>query len=137
MAEPCIYLCGHSLGLQPRRTAERVSAHLLAWAKKAVTGHMVEHEDSGLPPFLHLDEFAAEQMATLVGAMKSEVAVMETLTANLHLLMASFYRPSKAKYKVILEGRAFPSDHVSFVPRLFDLSTTPLTLLCLRSCSLQ
>ena len=51
-------------------------------------------------------------MAPLVGAMKSEVAVMETLTANLHLLMASFYRPTLEKYKIIIEGKAFPSDHV-------------------------
>ena len=74
---------------------------------------MIDHSDSGLPPFLHLDEVAAEKMAPIVGALKSEVAVMETLSANLHLLMASFYRPSKAKYKIILEARAFPSDHVS------------------------
>lgn len=112
VAEPCIYLCGNSLGLQPRRTAERVSAHLSAWAKKAVTGHMTGHDDSELPPFLHVDEVAAEKMAPIVGALKSEVAVMETLTANLHFLMASFYRPSKEKYKIILEGKAFPSDHV-------------------------
>lgn len=117
-AEPCIYLCGNSLGLQPRRTSERVSAHLLAWAKKAVTGHLVEHEDSSLPPFLNLDDIAAGKMAPIVGALASEVAVMETLTANLHLLMASFYRPSKERYKIILEGRAFPSDHVSFLPAL-------------------
>ena len=51
-------------------------------------------------------------MAPIVGGQKSEVAVMETLTANLHLLMASFYRPTKEKYKILLEGKAFPSDHV-------------------------
>ncbi len=113
MVEPCIYLCGNSLGLQPRRTAECVNAHLRAWARKAVTGHIVNHEDSDLPPFLHLDDVAAEKMAPIVGALKSEVAVMETLTANLHLLMASFYRPSKEKFKIILEAKAFPSDHVS------------------------
>lgn len=51
-------------------------------------------------------------MAPVVGALQSEVAVMGTLTANLHLLMASFYRPTSEKYKIILEGKAFPSDHV-------------------------
>ena len=51
-------------------------------------------------------------MAPLVGAKVSEVAVMETLTANLHLLMASFYRPKQEKYKIVIEGKAFPSDHV-------------------------
>ena len=51
-------------------------------------------------------------MAPLVGALSEEVAVMQTLTANLHLMMASFYRPNRSKYKIILEGKAFPSDHV-------------------------
>ncbi|KAL8822818.1 MAG: hypothetical protein Q9191_006453 [Dirinaria sp. TL-2023a] len=106
----CIYLCGNSLGLQPRRTADRVHEHLSAWAKKGVTGHFAEH-GSNLPPFLHVDDVAAEKMAPIVGAARSEVAVMESLTANIHLMMASFYRPTKDKYKVILEGKAFPSDH--------------------------
>lgn len=60
-----------------------------------------------------MDDVAAEKMAPLVGALKSEVAVMETLTANLHLLMASFYCPTKEKYRILLEGKAFPSDFVS------------------------
>ena len=106
----CIYFCGNSLGLQPRRTATRVNEHLSAWAEKGVTGHFTEH-GLNLPPFLHVDDFAAEKMAVIVGADKGEVAVMETLTANLHLMMVSFYRPTKAKYKIIIEGKAFPSDH--------------------------
>lgn len=110
--EPCIYFCGNSLGLQPRRTAERISSHLSAWATKGVTGHFTAHDDCELPAFLNIDDVAAEKMAPLVGAMKSEVAVLETLTANLHVLMASFYRPTKDRYKIVLEGKAFPSDHV-------------------------
>ena len=107
--EPCIYFCGNSLGLQPRRAAARVNEHLSAWAEKGVTGHFAEH-GSNLPPFLHIDEAAAEKMAPIVGGTQSEVAVMESLTANLHLMMASFYQPSKEKYKIIIEGKAFPSD---------------------------
>lgn len=102
--------------MQPRRTVDRVSSHLSAWATKGVLGHFTVHEDSSLPAFLHVDDVAAEQMAPIVGALRSEVAVMETLTANLHFLMASFYRPTKEKYKIILEGKAFPSDHVG-LPR--------------------
>ncbi|KAL8813554.1 MAG: hypothetical protein Q9223_004110 [Gallowayella weberi] len=109
--QPCIYLCGNSLGLQPRRTGDRVSTHLRAWATKGVLGHFQAHEDSNVPPFVNIDEVAAERMAPIVGASASEVAVMETLSANLHLMMASFYRPTKEKYKIILEGKAFPSDH--------------------------
>jgi kynureninase len=52
-------------------------------------------------------------MADLIGAKPSEVAIMQTLTANLHLMMASFYQPTKERWKIILEGKAFPSDHVS------------------------
>lgn len=110
--QSCIYLCGNSLGLQPRRTAERISSHLSAWASKGVMGHFRAHDDSNLPPFVNIDDVAAEKMADLVGAGRDEVAIMETLTANLHILMASFYRPTKERYKIILEGGAFPSDHV-------------------------
>ncbi|KAL9634937.1 MAG: hypothetical protein Q9164_003783 [Protoblastenia rupestris] len=109
--EACTYLCGNSLGLQPRRTADKVAAHLNAWAKKGVLGHFTEHEDSNLAGFLHVDDQAAKLMTPVVGALPEEVAIMETLTANLHLMMASFYRPTKEKYKIILEGKAFPSDH--------------------------
>ncbi|KAL8723755.1 MAG: hypothetical protein Q9225_000050 [Loekoesia sp. 1 TL-2023] len=109
--EPCIYLCANSLGLQPRRTADRVADHLGAWAAKGVFGHFKGHEDSDLPAFVDIDDVAAQRMAPIVGASASETAVMETLTANLHLMMASFYRPNQARYKIILEGKAFPSDH--------------------------
>lgn len=61
---------------------------------------------------MDVDDVAAARMAPLVGASPGEVAIMETLSANLHLMMASFYRPNEEKFKVILEGKAFPSDHV-------------------------
>lgn len=92
-----------------------VAAHLEAWATKGVLGHFKNHEDSELPAFVHIDEIAAQRTAPIVGASASEVAIMETLTANLHLMMASFYRPTATKYKIILEGKAFPSDHVSVI----------------------
>ena len=111
-SEECVYLCGNSLGLQPRRTNYHIQAFLSQWSTKAVTGHFVEHEDSPLAPFLHIDDHAAKLMSPIVGARESEVAVMGQLTANLLLMMASFYRPSKERYKIILEGKAFPSDHV-------------------------
>lgn len=77
-----------------------------------MTGHFVPHEDQLLPPFVDVDTAGAKMMAPIVGASQNEVAVMGTLTGNLHFLMASFYRPTKDKYKIILEGKAFPSDHV-------------------------
>lgn len=110
-SEESIYLCGNSLGLQPRRTREYIHKYLDTWASKGVFGHFTDLED-GLPPWLHVDDALKEQTSKLLGALPSEVVVMETLTANLHLLMASFYRPTKDRYKIIIEGKAFPSDHV-------------------------
>lgn len=110
--EKCIYFCGNSLGVQPRSTQKYIEQYLRTWATKGVTGHFVPHDDQLLPPFVDVDTAASKLMASVVGAFQSEVAVMGTLTANLHLLMASFYRPTKEKYKIILEGKAFPSDHV-------------------------
>lgn len=113
--QPSIYLCGNSLGLQPTRTSRLISAFLAQWRTKGVKGHFVPHSDSPLAPFLHVDDAAAQLMAPLVGAADpSEVAVMGTLTANLHFLLSSFYRPDQTKqgrWKIMLEGKAFPSDH--------------------------
>ncbi|KAL3447291.1 pyridoxal phosphate-dependent transferase [Aspergillus insuetus] len=106
-----IYLCGNSLGLQPRNTRKYIDYYLRTWAIKGVTGHFTHHEDELLPPFVDVDSAGAKLMAPIVGALESEVAVMGSLTANLHLLMASFYRPTAERYKVIIEGKAFPSDH--------------------------
>ena len=114
----CIYLCGNSLGLQPRRAARYIDVFLKQWSMKAVTGHFVDHSDSPLAPFLHIDDAAAKLMAPIVGALESEVAVMGTLTANLHFMMASFYLPTKEKWKIILEGKAFPSDHYAIESQL-------------------
>ncbi|KAL3474852.1 pyridoxal phosphate-dependent transferase [Aspergillus californicus] len=99
------------LRLQPRNTRKYIDYYLRTWAIKGVTGHFTHHEDELLPPFVDVDSAGAKLMAPVVGALQSEVAVMGTLTTNLHLLMASFYRPTEERYKIILEGKAFPSDH--------------------------
>ena len=110
--EESIYFCGNSLGLQPQRTKEYVNRYLDTWASKGVFGHFTDYE-GGLPSWLQIDDAIKGQTAKLVGAMPCEVVIMETLTANLHLLMSSFYRPTKDRWKIIIEGKAFPSDHVS------------------------
>ena len=80
--EPCTYLCGNSLGLQPRRTSKRITSHLTAWAKKGVHGHFFEHEDSPVAPFLPMDNQAAKLMAPIVGALPDEVAIMEDVDSE-------------------------------------------------------
>ncbi|KAF2712074.1 kynureninase [Pleomassaria siparia CBS 279.74] len=127
-AEESIYMCGNSLGLQPQRTREYVNRYLDTWASKGVFGHFKELE-GGLPPWLHIDDALKEQMSRIVGALQSEVAVMETLTANLHLLMSSFYKPTKERYKIIIEGKAFPSDHYAVLSQLALHSFPPSALI--------
>ncbi|KAI9867068.1 MAG: Kynureninase (L-kynurenine hydrolase) [Trichoglossum hirsutum] len=132
--DPCIYFCGNSLGLQPRLTSQLLQQHLSTWATKGVYGHFKPLDDSPLPTWVQADEVAAEQMAKVVGAMPSEVAVMGTLTGNLHLLMASFYRPEcreGGRWKVIMEGKAFPSDHFAVESQIRSHNLEPSTALIL------
>lgn len=101
-----IYLVGNSLGLQPKRTVDYVNEVLDKWRTLGVRGH-VESDY----PWLPYHEFLAPGMAQLVGANQDEVVVMNSLTANLHLMMATFYRPNKRRKKILIERHAFPSDH--------------------------
>ncbi|HET8838982.1 MAG TPA: kynureninase [Flavobacteriaceae bacterium] len=100
-----IYFCGNSLGLQPKKTKEYLQEELDDWAKLGVEGHIdAKH------PWMPYHEFLTEKMAKIIGAKPSETVVMNTLTTNLHLLMVSFYRPTKTRYKIVIESDAFPSD---------------------------
>ncbi len=103
--EPVIYLVGNSLGLQPRKTKSYVMGALEDWEKLGVEGHF-----RGEHPWMPYHEFLTEQTARLVGALPIEVAVMNTLSVNLHLMMVSFYRPSGERRKILMEAGAFPSD---------------------------
>jgi kynureninase len=100
-----IYFCGNSLGLQPISTQRYIREVLEAWARMGVRGHF-----EGSHPWLPYHEFATEKLARLVGALPLEVAAMNSLTANLHLLMVSFYRPTPERHKILIEAQAFPSD---------------------------
>jgi kynureninase len=103
--EEQVYLCGNSLGLQPKITSEYINEVLKDWAHFGVEGH-TEAKHAWLP----YHEFLTENMAKIVGAKPSEVVVMNTLTTNLHLMMVSFYQPTKTKFKIVVESDAFPSD---------------------------
>ncbi len=100
-----IYLCGNSLGLQAKRTKAFINQELEDWATFGVEGHF--HAKN---PWLPYHEFLAESYAKIVGAKQSEVVAMNTLTVNLHLMLVSFYRPTKNRHKIIIEADAFPSD---------------------------
>jgi kynureninase len=101
----CIYLSGHSLGLQPKTARAYIDQELLDWADLGVEGHF--HAKN---PWMPYHRLLTEQTATLVGAKASEVVVMNSLTVNLHLMMTSFYRPTADRHKIVIEAGAFPSD---------------------------
>lgn len=100
-----IYFTGNSLGLQPKTTQEYVLNELEDWANYGVEGHFHARN-----PWMPYHEILTEQLANIVGALPNEVVAMNQLTVNLHLLMVSFYRPTKTRYKIICEAKAFPSD---------------------------
>lgn len=100
-----LYLCGNSLGLQHESVAGALQHELDQWKEYGVEGHF-----KGEMPWMYYHKFLEEQSAAVVGAKKEEVVVMNTLTTNLHLMMVSFYRPTSKRFKIIMEGGAFPSD---------------------------
>ena len=102
---PHVYLCGNSLGLQPKTTRDYIQQELDDWKDLGVEGHM-----NATNPWLPYHEYLTEKMARIVGAKPIEVVVMNTLSVNLHLLMASFYRPTPKRFKILIESDAFPSD---------------------------
>ena len=108
-----IYFTGNSLGLQPKQTQKYVDEVMEDWRELAVEGHF--HADK---PWWDYHERLAAPLAKVVGAHPSEISVMNTLTVNLHLLMVSFYRPTKKRYKILCEEKAFPSDQYMFQSQL-------------------
>ena len=100
-----IYLCGNSLGLAPKTAKDALLYELEHWQTHGVEGHF-----RGEMPWMEYHKFLANQTAHIAGASEEEVVVMNTLTTNLHLMMATFYRPNSQRYKIIMEAGAFPSD---------------------------
>lgn len=107
--EEVIYFTGNSLGLQPKRTKSFVDEVMKDWAELAVEGHFYAEK-----PWWDYHERLAAPLAKVVGALPEEVSVMNTLTVNLHLLMVSFYNPTKKRFKILCEEKAFPSDQYMF-----------------------
>jgi kynureninase len=108
-----VYLCGHSLGLQPKSAAQYIEQEMQDWRRLAVLGH-----HSAQRPWIHYHEQAAAPLAVLVGAQASEVVAMNSLTVNLHLMLVSFFRPQGARKRVLIEKSAFPSDRYAIVSQL-------------------
>ena len=108
-----VYLCGNSLGLQPVAAARYLEEELEAWRRFGVEGHF-----RGRRPWKDYHEQFAAPLASLAGALPHEVVCMNGLTVNLHLLMVSFFRPTRSRYRLLIERSAFPSDRYAAVAQL-------------------
>lgn len=100
-----LYMCGNSLGLQPKTAGDYLQQELKDWKELGVEGH-----SDAQTPWMPYHEILSESMAKIVGAKPSEVVMMNTLTTNLHLMMVSFYQPTSKRRKIVIESDAFPSD---------------------------
>ncbi|KAG1756542.1 pyridoxal phosphate-dependent transferase [Suillus paluster] len=107
----CTYLCGNSLGPLTKRSKALLQEELHVWGTRAVEGHFAHPYGR---EWMNIADTVTPLLAELVGASEKEVACMGTLTANLHLMMAAFYKPTTQRFKILCEGRAFPSDQYAF-----------------------
>ena len=109
----CIYLCGNSLGLQPKLAAQYVNEELEDWGNLGVEGHLHARR-----PWLSYHRNAIRGFADLTGSQDNEVVAMNTLTVKLHMLMTTFYRPGGQRCKIVIESTAFPSDRFAVMSQL-------------------
>ncbi|KAH0520836.1 Kynureninase [Microtus ochrogaster] len=114
--ENAIYLLGNSLGLQPKMVKTYLEEELDKWAKMGAYGH-----DFGKRPWITGDETIVGLMKDIVGAHEKEIVLMNALTVNLHLLLLSFFKPTPKRHKILLEAKAFPSDHGEETLRMEDI----------------
>jgi kynureninase len=124
--QPLIYFAGNSLGLMPKAARQLVEEELDDWADLAVDAHL-----GATTPWYSYHETLREPMARLVGATPVEVICMNSLTVNLHLMMATFYRPTKTRFKILMEAPAFPSDTYAIKTQLVHHGFDPKEALIL------
>src|SRR5213080_2478862 len=126
--EPLIYFAGNSLGLMPKSAKQIVEQELEDWAKHGLDAHL-----NAKTPWYSYHEKLREPAARLVGAQPIEVICMNSLTVNLHLMMATFYRPTKSRFKILMEDPAFPSDTYAIKTQIVHHGLDPKDALILAS----
>ena len=118
-----IYFCGNSLGLQPVNVEAAIQTELTSWKEIAIGGYF-----GGTNPWLYYNDYLQASLARIAGCKEDEVTVMNTLTVNLHLMLLSFYHPTKQRFKIMMEAGAFPSDQYAIETLVkhfgFDPATT-------------
>ena len=117
---PRVYLAGQSLGAQPLTARDAVDAEMEAWARYGVEAHF--HEGA---TWVSFDEPLREPTARLVGALPDEVSTLNTLTVNLHLLLASFFRPAGTRTRILIDAPTFPSDRYAVESQLIHHGLDP------------
>src|SRR5213082_2543464 len=126
--KPVIYFAGNSLGLMPKSARQIVEEELDNWAKLGVDAH-----HAAGTPWYSYHEALREPIARLVGAKPIEVICMNSLTVNLHLMMATFYRPTKSRFKILMEEPAFPSNTYAIKTQIAHHGLEPKEALVLAS----
>src|SRR5882724_1442407 len=126
--QPLIYFAGNSLGLMPKAARELVEQELDDWARLGVDAHL-----DAETPWYSYHETLREPMARIVGAKPVEVICMNSLTVNIHLMMASFYRPTQSRFKILMEEPAFPSDTYAIKTQIIHHGLNPKDALVLAS----
>src|SRR5690348_15945507 len=126
--KPLIYFAGNSLGLMPKAAQAIVEEELDNWAKLGVDAHHA----TGTPWYIY-HQALREPTARLIGAKPLEVICMNSLTVNLHLMMATFYRPTKSRFKILMEEPAFPSDTYAIKTQIRHHGLDPKDALVLAS----
>jgi kynureninase len=124
--KPLIYLAGNSLGLMPKSARQLVEQELDDWARLAVDAHL-----GATTPWYSYHETLREPAARLVGAQPNELICMNSLTVNLHLMMATFYRPTPTRFKILMEEPAFPSDTYAIKTQIIHHGLEPKETLIL------
>jgi kynureninase len=124
--KPLIYFAGNSLGLMPKSARQIIDQELDDWAKLGVDAHL-----KATTPWYTYHETLRQPVARMVGAKPVEVICMNSLTVNLHLMMATFYRPTKSRFKVLMEDPAFPSDTYAIKTQMVHHGLNPKDALIL------
>src|SRR3954462_2083270 len=126
--KPQIYFAGNSLGLMPKSARRIVEQELDDWSSLGVDAHL-----KAKTPWYSYHETLREPMARLVGAQPNEVICMNSLTVNLHLMMATFYRPTQSRFKILMEEPAFPSDTYAIKTQIMHHGLDPKDALVVAS----
>lgn len=114
------YFLGNSLGLQPKSVRKNIDDVLGQWAD-----HGVESFFMADPPWMDLHDTLRLKLSPIAGALPQEISIMNQLTVNIHLMLVGFYRPSGKKRKILIEGKAFPSDQYALRSYLSHIGQDP------------